>query len=144
MVVVALLSVYLVESVDVVSVYLVVNCTTFDWIRWVLVTSRAAAWSTTNGSSLSFSFSWDVCVVATLPPSSVKFYFIQNLEIWNLYIFNSFPCTTVHIFFNTTLDARWDLRAPREPVGQNESNDTTPRSLYVGRNFTLYDVTVSR
>ena len=53
-------------------------------------------------------------------------------------------CTTVHIFFNTTLDARWDLRAPREPVGQNESNDTTPRSLYIGRNFTLYDVTVSR
>ena len=56
----------------------------------------------------------------------------------------TFPGTTVHIFFNTTLDARWDLRAPREPVGQNESNDTTPRSLYVGRNFTLYDVTVSR
>ena len=52
--------------------------------------------------------------------------------------------TTVHIFFNTTLDARCDLTALRESVGQNESNDTTPRSLYVGRNFTLYDVTVSR
>ena len=41
------------------------------------------------------------------------------------------------LFFNTTLHEPWDLRVPPLPGGHYKSNDTPPRSLYVGANFTL-------